>query len=133
MFCSQARNFHYTKERAPLEFEMTRRASTKHNKEWLDVQVNVPSHRCGLLMVAMNEEEFMTIKNYEVKAKGNGEDVRIIGKHELIHLETDLVVANEAVAALYSPDEYVVDPFLLRMLSVTKLISDCKSTFQGLT
>ena len=30
-------------------------------------------------MVATNDEEFQTILDYELKAKGNNEDVRIIG------------------------------------------------------
>ena len=87
----------------------------KANKEWLDVQVNVPRQRCGLLMVAMNEEQFETITDYEIKSKANGEDVRIIGERELMKLEPDLSVISESVGALYSPEEYVVDPFLLRM------------------
>lgn len=111
-----ARNFHYTAQRAPLEFQMTRRAATKHNQEWLDSQPNVPRRRCGLLMVATNEEEFNTITDMEVKARANGEDVRIIkNKHELFKLEPHLALnEQDFVAALYSPEEYVVDPFLLR-------------------
>ena len=78
-------------------------------------QVNVPRQRCGLLMVAMNKEQFETISDYEIKSKANGEDVRIIGERELMKLEPDLSVISESVGALYSPEEYVVDPFLLRM------------------
>jgi len=110
---TQARNSYYTKDRAPLEFEMTRRAATKHNIEWLDVQVNVPRQRCGLLMIAMNDEELKTVADYEVKSTANGEDVRIIGKRELMKLEPDLDIINQSVGAFYSPEEYVVDPFLL--------------------
>jgi glycerol-3-phosphate dehydrogenase len=111
--CFKARNFHYTEERAPLEFQMTREAAKNHNQQWLDVQVNVPRRRCGLLMVAFNEEELNTIKDMEVKALQNGEDVRIIGYRELRSLEPHLEVASEAIAALHSPEEYVVDPYLL--------------------
>lgn len=111
-----ARNFHYTPKRAPLEFQMTRRAAEKHNAEWLNSQPNVPRRRCGLLMLAKNEEEFKTITDMEVKARANGEDVRIItSKQQLLCLEPNLALEeNGFVAALYSPDEYVVDPFLLR-------------------
>ena len=64
-------------------------------------------------MIAMNEEEFQTITEYHVKGRANADDVRIIGKRELIKLEPDLKVVNESVAALYSPDECIADPFLL--------------------
>ena len=65
-------------------------------------------------MVALNEEQFDTIRDYEIKSQVNGEDVRIIGKSELMKLEPDLSVASKSVGTLYSPEEYVVDPFLLR-------------------
>ncbi len=107
-----ARNFHYTKDRAPLEYELTRRAAKKHNAEWLQVQVNVPRQKCGLLMVAMTDEEFQTIADYEVKARANGEDVRIIGPGQIRKLEPDLEL-DGVIAGLYSPEEYVVDPYLL--------------------
>ena len=71
---------------------MTRRAATKHNSEWLNSQVNVPRKKCGLLMVAQNDEEFKTLLDYEVKAKVNAEDVRIINKCELKKLEPNLEV-----------------------------------------
>ena len=71
---------------------MTRRAAQKHNREWLNSQVNVPRKKCGLLMVAQNDEEFKTLLDYEVKAKVNGEDVRIINKCELKKLEPHLEV-----------------------------------------
>ena len=93
---------------------MTRRAAIKHNKEWLEVQVNVPRQRCGLLMIAMNDEELKTVADYEIKSTANGEDVRIIGKQELMKLEPNLSITDQAVGAFYSPEEFVVDPFLLR-------------------
>ena len=40
-----ATNFYYTKDRAPLEFEMTRHASKIINPEWLRTQPNVPRKR----------------------------------------------------------------------------------------
>ena len=40
-----ATNFYYTKDRAPLEFAMTRIASKVLNPEWLRVQPNVPRKR----------------------------------------------------------------------------------------
>ena len=40
-----ATNFYYTKERAPLEFAMTRIASKVLNPEWLQEQPNVPRKR----------------------------------------------------------------------------------------
>ena len=92
---------------------MTRRAATKHNHEWLDVQTNVPRRRCGLLMIATDEEQFKTICDYETKAIKNGENVKIIGSRELKKLEPDLETPDGFIAALYSPNEYVVDPFLL--------------------
>jgi len=108
------RGFHYTKKRSPLEFEMVRRA-LKLNKEWLDLQVNVPRSHCGLLMIAMNEEEFNTISEYQVKGIANGEDVRIIGKRELVKLEPNLSVVQDSVGALYSPEECLADGFLLAL------------------
>ena len=69
-------------------------------------------------MVAYNENEFKTLIEYEAIAKANGEDVRIIRKSQLQKLEPNFELVNEAIAALYSPEEYVVDPFLLRMFSL---------------
>ena len=43
-------------------------------------------------MVAQNDEEFKTLLDYEVKARVNGEDVRIINKCELKKLEPHLEV-----------------------------------------
>ena len=40
-----ATNFYYTKDRAPLEFAMTRIASKVLNPEWLRTQPNVPRNR----------------------------------------------------------------------------------------
>ena len=88
----------------------------KLNKEWLDFQINVPRSLSGLLMIAMNEEEFKTISEFYVKGIAKGEDVRILGKRELIKLEPNLEIASQAVASLYSPQEYLADPFLLGRL-----------------
>ena len=95
-----------------MEFELVRRA-LKLNKEWLDFQINIPRSLCGSLMIAMNEEEFKTVSEYHVKGVANGDDVRILGKRELIKLEPNLEIANESIASLYSPEEYLADPFLL--------------------
>ena len=92
---------------------MTRRAAKKHNPEWLEQQVNVPREKCGLLMIAKNDEELETIRDYQAKALANYEDVRIIDRHELFRLEPELEITSDVKAALYSPEEYVVDPFLL--------------------
>ena len=64
-------------------------------------------------MIAMNEEEFNTISEYQVKGIANGEDVRIIGKRELLKLEPNLSVVQDSVGALYSPEECLADGFLL--------------------
>ena len=64
-------------------------------------------------MIAMNEEEFNTISEYQVKGIANGEDVRIIGKRELAKLEPNLSVVHDSVGALYSPEECLADGFLL--------------------
>lgn len=94
---------------------MTRRAATKHNSEWLEVQANVPREKCGLVMVAMDDSQFEAILDIEAKSKVNGEDVRIITPEQLRLLEPDLEVASEAKAALYSPEEYVVDAYLMAL------------------
>ena len=107
---------------------MTRRAATKHNEEWINFQTNVPRKKCGLLMVAKSDEEFQTIIDYEIKAKVNGEDVRIIDKRILRQLEPDLEIPETFKGALYSPEEYVVDPFLLRKYTKNKYILYCKAT-----
>ena len=75
--------------------------------------MNVPRRKCGLLMVARTEHEFQTIQDYHAKGLANGEDVTIIDRHQLKRLEPDLEMADEPLGALYSPEEYVVDPFLL--------------------
>ena len=46
-------------------------------------------------MIAMNEEEFKTISEFYVKGIANGEDVRILGKRELVKLEPNLEISNE--------------------------------------
>ena len=72
-------------------------------------------------MIAMNEEEFNTISEYQVKGIANGEDVRIIGKRELVKLEPNLSVVHDSVGALYSPEECLADGFLLGRFQITFL------------
>ena len=57
-----ATNFYYTKQRGPLEFEMTRRAS-QINKDWLREQPNVPGKKSGLLYVAKSESQMNSLKD----------------------------------------------------------------------
>ena len=91
---------------------MTRRAATKHNREWLDSQVSVPRKKCGLVMVAKSQDELRTIQDYHAKGLANGEDVKLIDREELMRIEPNLEMAG-VLGALYSPEEYVVDPYLL--------------------
>lgn len=122
-----ARNFHYTLNRAPLEFKLTRDAAVNHNPYWLESQPNVPRRKTGLIMVAFTKEEVDTLLDMESKAVANGEDVRIIGCRELKVLEPNLATVDKVLAALYSPEEYVVDPYLLPLSNLYVALSHgCK-------
>ena len=63
-------------------------------------------------MLATTDEEFNILMDIEVKAKVNGDDIRILNQNELKILEPELNVEN-VLAALYSPEEFLVDPFLM--------------------
>ena len=62
--------------------------------------------------MARNELELEELRRLEILGRGNGESVRIIDREELKKLEPDLCL-EEINSALLSPEEYVVDPFLL--------------------
>ena len=91
-FFLKARNSYYYEERAPLEYLLTRRAALKHNSEWLDSQINVPRSKCGLIMIATNEEQFEALIDIEAKSRVNGEDVRLLSPAELQLMEPNLKV-----------------------------------------
>lgn len=62
----------------------------------------------------------------------NGEDVRKINVSEIHRMEPNLTI-DEVKAGLYSPNEYVVDPFLLPLSNLytaleyeCKLVTNCK-------
>ena len=61
-----ATNFYYTKDRAPLEYEMTRAASKILNPEWLRTQPNVPRKRVSysLLSLIINASNFLYLIFY---------------------------------------------------------------------
>ena len=61
-------------------------------------------------MLATTDEEFNILMDIEVKAKVNGDDIRILNENELKILEPELNVEN-VLAALYSPEEFLVDVF----------------------
>merc|ERR1719367_1174921 len=63
-------------------------------------------------MIATNDEEFEYLIDIESKGRVNGEDIRILHKAELEIMEPNLN-SQEIIAALYSPNEYLVDPFLM--------------------
>ena len=69
---------------------MTRKARLKHNPEWLNTQINVPRRKCGLFMIATNDEEFEYLIDIESKGRVNGEDIRILHKAELELMEPNL-------------------------------------------
>ena len=80
-------------------------------------------------MVAKTGEEFDTILDYQEKAHKNGEtDVKLISPPELAELEPELKTTG-VWGALYSPDEYVVDPYLLPLSNLyVALHHGCKLT-----
>ena len=65
-----------------------------------------------MYMLATTDEEFNILMDIEIKAKVNGDDIRILNRNELKILEPELNVEN-VLAALYSPEEFLVDPFLM--------------------
>ena len=81
-------------------------------KDWLAHQIHIPRQKCGMYMLATTDEEFNILMDIEVKAKVNGDDIRILNQNELKILEPELNVEN-VLAALYSPEEFLVDPFLM--------------------
>eukprot|EP00004_Rigifila_ramosa_P024651 TRINITY_DN7212_c0_g1_i1.p1 TRINITY_DN7212_c0_g1~~TRINITY_DN7212_c0_g1_i1.p1 ORF type:complete len:422 (+),score=50.64 TRINITY_DN7212_c0_g1_i1:140-1405(+) len=108
-----ARNFYYTKERAPLEFAMTRRAA-ETSAAWLAQQPNVPRRRTGLIMLAFDAADLRYLQELKSLGAANGEVVDIISPAEVERREPGLCIEG-VVGALYSPDEYVVDSFLLAL------------------
>jgi L-2-hydroxyglutarate oxidase LhgO len=82
------------------------------NLQWLSSQPNVPRRKSGLLFLSRNELEHEELKRLQILGRANGESVRIIDREELKKLEPDLCL-EEINSALLSPEEYVVDPFLL--------------------
>ena len=69
----------------------------------------------------------------EVKAIANGEDVRLIGHREIRQLEPELGTLDSVLMALYSPNEYVVDSYLIALSNLyvalhhgCKLVTRCR-------
>jgi len=58
------------------------------------------------------QEEHKELERLKTLADQNCESVRIVDREELTKLEPDLNI-DEIHSALLSPEEYVVDPFLL--------------------
>ena len=75
-----------------MEYLLTRRAALKHNSEWLESQINVPRFKCGLIMIATNDEQFEALIEIEAKSRVNGEDVRMLSSTELQLMEPNLKV-----------------------------------------
>ncbi len=58
------------------------------------------------------QEEHKELERLKTLADQNRESVRIVDREELTKLEPDLNI-DKIHSALLSPEEYVVDPFLL--------------------
>ena len=112
-----ASNFYYRRDRAVLEGEMAGRAR-RINQGWLDSQPAVPCIKRGMIYLARGEEEETELRNLLNLGKQNKEDkLREISLEELAKLEPYLCLAG-VTAALFSPNEAVVDPWLLAMTHV---------------
>ena len=69
--------------------------------------------------MARNELELEELRRLEILGRANGESVRIIDREELRKLEPNLCL-EEINSALLSPEEYVVDPFLLPLSNLVR-------------
>ncbi len=75
-------------------------------------ELDVPYHRNGALVVAVNEEERETLAILLKQGIKNGvKELRILERNELLEMEPCL--SETAVAALYAPRAAIVCPFLL--------------------
>jgi L-2-hydroxyglutarate oxidase LhgO len=86
----------------------------------LTSQPNVPRRKTGLLFLARNSEEHQELKRLEGLGLANGESVRIIDRDELGKLEPDLCL-DEVDSALFSPEEFVVDSYLLPLSNLVPI------------
>ena len=93
--------------------------------QWLQSQPNVPRRKSGLLFLARNGDERKELERLQARAQQNGEKVRIVEKAELMTLEPHLCLEN-IDSGLLSPEEYIVDPYLLPLSNLVKhLDSNC--------
>ena len=112
-----ASNFYYHRSRALLEAEMTGRAR-RINQGWLDSQPAVPCVKRGMIYLAKGEEEEFEIRKLLDLGRLNKEEgLREISLEEVAKLEPFLCL-DGVTAALFSPNEAVVDPWLLAMTHV---------------
>ena len=80
--------------------------------EDLCLDLDVPFHRNGSLVIAFSEGELETLNHlYERGLENNIPDLKIIGKKELHSIEPDL--NDTAVGALYAGTAGITDPYLM--------------------
>ena len=82
--------------------------------------------QCGSIYLAKSDEDMVELDSMYEIGKKNNEDVRKIDVSEIQRMEPHLNTTNIR-AGLYSPNEYVVDPFLLPLSNLyTALELGCK-------
>ena len=82
--------------------------------------------KCGSIYLAKSDEDMVELDSMYRIGKENDEDVRKIDVSEIKQMEPNLNTKG-VKAGLYSPNEYVVDPFLLPLSNLyTALELGCK-------
>jgi L-2-hydroxyglutarate oxidase len=66
---------------------------------------NVPFHRCGKVIVAVDEKELPQLHELQIRGEANGIDCRLISREELREIEPHA----RGVLAIHSPETGVVD------------------------
>ncbi len=109
-------------------------------------RLNVEFYRIGSLTIAMDEEQFNTLKDLAVRANQNKVKVQLINHDELLKLEPN--INPKAYGALLAPTAGIVDPFtfcahnmenaldngvILNLNETVKEVKDLKDHFEIIT
>lgn len=91
--------------------------------EYLDIasKMNLPTMKCGALVVAWDESQLAELGGIVEKAHQNGiDDVTQIDRHALLSKEPNL--SRNAVGAVEVPREYVIDPWSAPLAYLTQAV-----------
>ncbi|MHA1128394.1 MAG: NAD(P)/FAD-dependent oxidoreductase [Alphaproteobacteria bacterium] len=92
-------------------------------REYLEIspKMNLPTMKCGALVVAWDEAQLEDLNGIVEKAHNNGvEDVRRIDRKALLDRETNL--SDKALGAVEVPREFVIDPWSAPLAYLTQAV-----------